>query len=251
MSKYEMCHCLRDRTINDMWRRLMWHCLKNGYSYIIKKGSYEGDIRVQLLFVSFLIEEPWTRPLAVHVPEHLGFSAPTDEEKIEQYWYEYLMTDKEHETEEYTYGQYINEKHRGKSQLDRIIELLNISKGKTNQATLTIGDPKVAHLENPPCLRTIDFKVIPGNPPELQMTVFFRSWDLFVGIPENLGGLQLLKEYVIENLKFKVKDGPITGSSSGLHIYGQYFPMIEELTRKKIKVIKKTEDECEVEISDK
>ena len=86
-------------------------------------------------------------------------------------------------------------------------------------------------MDDPPCLRVITFKVVRGL---LQMSLFFRSWDLFAGLPENLGGLQLLKEYVLAQLDFEVQDGPIVAYSDGLHIYEQYFGLVNALNVDKI-----------------
>ena len=121
-----------------------------------------------------------------------------------------------------TYGNYIA------PQLPFVIEKLIQSKGNTNQATISVGDREAAKLADPPCLRVIDFKVVNGF---LNMSILFRSWDLFCGMPENLGGLQLLKEYVLANIEneFPVLDGKIIAYSSGLHLYEQYFDLVRML----------------------
>ncbi len=221
---------VRERTINDAWRSIMWCCIRKGYVYTVEKGSYEGQKRWQLPEAMIIIEEPWIRPLAVNVPEHLGFSAPTSEEKINLYFDEYIVSDKKEETEDYTYGMYIHQ------QWERAVDLLNVSSGKTNQATITIGDASSIFLTDPPCLRVVSFKVLPGNVPKLQMSVFFRSWDLFAGFPENLGGLQLLKELILMNLNFEIEDGPLVAYSDGLHIYEQYFALVNQLNVDKLPI---------------
>ena len=116
-------------------------------------------------------------------------------------------------------------------QLPRAVELLNKSQGNTNQAAITIGDTSSINQDDPPCLKVITFKVVNGL---LQMGLFFRSWDLFTGLPENLGGLQLLKEYVLAQLDFEVQDGPIVAFSDGLHIYEMYFQLVNILNVDKI-----------------
>lgn len=211
---------IRERTIEAAWRMTLWHCARHGHRYRVEKGSYEGQLRKQLDHLCVIIEEPGTRPLAVWLPENCPFPAPTSEERIEQYFYDYLATDTRSDKEDYTYGQHIA------PQLPRIIELLNISGGATNQACINIGGRENIELDDPPCLRVLDFKVVEGR---LQLSLFFRSWDLFVGLPENLGGLQLLKEYVLMNLLFPVADGPLIAYSPGGHIYEQYFPIVNTL----------------------
>jgi thymidylate synthase len=211
---------ISERTIEQAWRMTLWHCARYGYSYRVEKGSYEGQIRRQLDRLAVVIEEPYTRPLAVTMPESTGIPAPTSDDKIQAYFYEYLATDTRGEKEDYTYGQYIA------PQLPGLIEVLDKSMGDTNQACISIGDRESISLADPPCLRVVDLKVVEGR---LQMSLFFRSWDIFVGFPENIGGLQLLKEYILSHLSFPVEDGPVIAYSSGAHIYEQYFPIVNLL----------------------
>jgi thymidylate synthase len=209
------CAFIREDTIEAAWREAIRVCVKRGYDYIVESGSYVGQIRRQLEHVTVVIEQPGTRPLAPLMPP--GIPAPTSDDSITQYFVEYLMGNEVKPDENYTYGQFITR------QIDNIIEKLNKSHGNTNQATITIGDADSVNLPHPPCLKVIDFKVVAGK---LNMSVFFRSWDLFVGLPENLGGLQLLKEYVLGHLEFPCVDGSIISYSDGLHIYEQYFDKI-------------------------
>lgn len=215
---------VHERTIEQAWRMTLWACARYGYSYRVEKGSYEGQLRKQLSHLAVIIDEPGTRPLAVSMPEGTGLPAPTSEEKIQAYFYKYLATDTKEEKEDYTYGQYIA------PQLPPLIDLLNSSGGATNQACISIGDRESIRLADPPCLRVVDFKVVDGK---LNMSLFFRSWDVFVALPENLGGLQLLKEYLLMHLRFPVEDGPIFAYSSGAHIYEQYFPLVNLLNAHK------------------
>jgi thymidylate synthase len=205
-------------TLNDAWRDAMWCCVRNGYDYIIEKGSYCGETRKQLENVQIIITEPWKRPFKFYTPP--GIPEPTDEEKINLYFNDYIITNTKTENEDYTYGMYISQ------QVHEAIEHLNSSNGNSNQACITIGDIDSIKLVDPPCLRVIDFKVVNGH---LNMTLFFRSWDLFAGLPENLGGLQLLKEYVLYSLNFPIKDGQLIAYSSGLHLYSMYFPLVNQL----------------------
>lgn len=211
---------VKERNIEQAWRMTMWACARYGYSYKVQVGSYRGQLRKQLDHLVVIIEEPGLRPLAVTLPENSNIPAPTSEERIQSYFYRYLLTGEKQEGEDYTYGQLMA------PQLPQVITLLNDSRGATNQACMNLGGEENIYLVDPPCLRVVDFKVVGGR---LQMSVFFRSWDLFVGFPENLGGLQLLKEYVLMNLDFPLEDGPITAYSSGAHIYQQYFPLVNTL----------------------
>ncbi len=178
-------------------------------------------MRKQLDHLTVIIEDPGTRPLAVTLPEGSGIPAPTSEDRVHTYFYDYIATDTKEDKEDYTYGQYISQ------QIVRLVELLNISNGATNQACMNIGDINSIKLADPPCLRVVDFKVVNGK---LVLSVFFRSWDLFAGFPENIGGLQLLKEFVLMQLSFPVEDGSIIAYSSGAHLYEQYFPIVNTLS---------------------
>lgn len=207
--------------INNAWRDLLWCCARKGYTTIVNKGSYEGQQRKQLDYVVVIIQTPYQRPLAPIMPEGTGIPSPTSESKIHKYFFDYLITDK-NDTEQYTYGHYIA------PQINKIIDILNQSDGKTNQACITIGDKNSIKLIDPPCLKVIDFKIVHKW---LEMHVYFRSWDIFAGFPENIGGLQLLKEYILMhlNLSYEISDGAIYAYSSGAHIYEQYFPLVNQL----------------------
>lgn len=213
------------RTIPDAWHDAIWCCIRNGYDYKIEQGSYVGQIRRQLDHIAIRITEPYIRPLAPMMPEGSGIPPTTDEEKIAKYCYEYLLTDTKEDKEDYTYGQYIEK------QLPKVIDTLNVSKGNSNQACITIGDSESVLLNDPPCLRVIDFKVVKGK---LNMSYFFRSWDGYSAFPENVGGLQLLKEYVLMHMDFPVEDGEIICYSSGFHIYEMYFDIVNQLNVDKI-----------------
>jgi len=210
----------------------MWLCVKNGYDYVIKGGSYVGQIRKQLPWLTAVINQPWIRPLAPIMPPNIP--GPTDEDKITAYFVRYLMSDQLADNEVYSYGQFIVK------QLRRVMDLLVQSKGNTNQATIAIGNAETTFLDDPPCLRTISFKVVNGC---LNMDVYFRSWDLYAGFPENLGGLQILKEYVLcylnESLQGSpyIHDGKLIAFSSGAHIYQMYFDIVNLLNVDKVKVM--------------
>ena len=60
----------------------------------------------------------------------------------------------------------------------------------------------------------IDCRIIDGH---LHLFVYFRSWDAWGGFPANLGAIQLLKEYMAQEIS--VADGALIGISKGLHLY--------------------------------
>jgi hypothetical protein len=214
------------RRIDDAWRDVMWLCIKNGNDFVVKGGSYMGQIRRQLPFVTLRIKNPGERPLSPFMPPN--FPPPTSDEEIAKYFADYLMDDKLLPNEQYRYSSWI------KPQLPYMIDLLKKSKGNTNQACISVGDSNSVKMADPPCLRKVSFNVVDSR---LQMTVVFRSWDLVSGLPQNLGGLQLLKEYVLCELdELLIKDGDLVAFSNGLHIYEQYFEIANCLNSDKIRV---------------
>jgi len=202
-----MINLIRGFTIDQVWREAITKCYHTGYKYVIEKGSYEGETRIQFPAVAIEIIKPWIRPLAPILPPTLP--PVTTDEKIEEYFMKYLMNPTLAINEEYKYASWIV------PQLPDVIKMLQDSHGNTNQATITVGDSFCTKMKDPPCLKLISFKVVELR---LQMSVFFRSWDLVAGLPQNLGGLQLLKEYVLSHLDLII-DGQIYAYSDGLHLY--------------------------------
>lgn len=217
-------NCINAYSIGAAWREVMALCLKKGYDFVVKGGSYKGQIRKQLDHVVIKITNPGNRPLAPIMPPNMP--PPTTDENINDYFAHYLLNDQLRENEQYTYGSFIM------PQIDRAVKILQDSDGNSNQACISIGDRESINLPDPPCLRTISFKVVEGR---LNMSVFFRSWDLFAGLPENLGGLQLVKEYVLSWLP-NVEDGELIAYSDGLHLYEQYFDLVNVLNVEKVKI---------------
>ncbi len=215
--------------IDDAWRDAMWLCVKKGYDIVVKGGSYKGEIRRQLSYAMIRILNagvPEVDSLAPILPP--SCPAPTDDEHIKKYFYELLINPEVGKNQQYTYGSYIA------PQLPKIIDILLKGKGNTNQATITIGDRDSVYLDDPPCMKVINFKIVSGS---LNMSVLFRSWDLVAGMPENLGGLQWLKHYALAHLSsLNVLDGEMIAFSDGLHIYEHNFEISDMLCVDKIKV---------------
>ena len=163
------------------------------------------------------------------------------------------------ENETYKYASRMNNKIGDKSPLEECITMLKETP-LTNHAVLEIARPSdiikcisADGKKDPPCLRLIDFKVIPiecqhnemclsfdncklGLPCKngyiftLTVSVYFRSWDLWGGLPVNLGGIELLKQYVCQETG--LKNGPMYAYSAGLHVYGIYKDIVAIRTMK-------------------
>lgn len=226
------------KTIDEAWFQAIKATLddQHAFSYQIQKGSFEGQgVRRQLYSLAIQIEFPETRPLSPMVPE--GFTAPTSDDNIEKYFADKLMNPEPGINEEYTYSQFIV------PHLPVVIEMLQKTP-HTNHAVINVGDsldystrdaeagitiPAQAHVyEHPPCLRCLQWIYTDGH---LHLYTFWRSWDLFAGLPENLGGLQLLNEYVAMETGYET--GTLNAFSSGAHIYGYQHELVEARTGKK------------------
>ena len=206
------CQFIEATTIDDAHFKLIRRIFQAGRVYIIDRGSYEGLKRLEYDYVGFHIKYPGTRPLAPQMPH--GVPPVTDDEKIEEYFVKYLFSDYVAKEELYTYGQYI------RPQLEPVIAMLRDQGAGTNQATIAIGNEDSINQEHPACLRLIDCRIMYGK---LHFIIYFRSWDLLAGLPENLGGLQLLKEFMAKEIG--VEDGEMVCSSKGLHLYDYQWPI--------------------------
>ncbi len=246
------------KTISDAWFQLLWNIFDSSYKQTIQKGSFENEqYRLQYPGISVYIEHP-DKDIVPVIPATLGIPAPTTIEYIEDYFANYLMDPELSENETYKYASRIHHPIKaypnpcwGKTQIEVVIEMLQKTP-LTNQAIIEIGTPddygqcigNDGKLD-PPCLRLIDFKVIPKyskctvegfckfchekehewDALVLTVSVYFRSWDLWAGFPSNLGGIELLKQYVAQETG--LMNGPMYAYSAGLHIYGYQ----EELAR--------------------
>lgn len=218
-------------TLNDAWFSLVWNIYDYGRREVVERGSYEGDTRLEFDWVVCHIKHPSVRPLAIQMPESSTVPPPNDEETINNYFVEYLMGGETLPNEDYTYGerlvnhtylQYEDEKYLVSSTLDQVQEIIETYKKhgyRNNQMVLTIAQPQDIRLEDPPCLRHIDTRIQKENGDYyLHFYPYFRSNDLWNAWGTNLGGIQLLKEYMSSLIG--VEDGEIIYSSKGLHLYG-------------------------------
>jgi len=208
------------RDIPDAWFSSVYDILENGHRYVIDRGSFQGQERLEFDYVTVHIKYPGTRPLIPDIPAGMGIPNPVADGYIEDYL-PYLMTCDKRPNEDYTYGQYLE------SQITKVIDMYKKDGYGTNQAYMTVGDEKSLDLVDPPCLRGIDTRIRYGK---LHFMVYFRSWDLWNGFPANLGAIQLLKEYMA--MEIGVEDGEIIAASKGLHLYDYIWELAHLRTMK-------------------
>ena len=208
------------RDLPDAWFQCVYQILEKGRTYTIDRGSYKGQKRLEFDYVTVHIKFPITRPLLPDIPPALGIPNPVATDYLDQYL-PYLMTSAKKEGEEYTYGEYLE------PQIDEVIRMYREEGHGTNQAYMTVGEPRTIYLEDPPCLRGIDTRIKDNK---LHFITYFRSWDLWNGFPANLGAIQLLKEYMAESIG--VEDGEIIAASKGLHLYDYIWELAKLRTMK-------------------
>lgn len=228
--------------LDDAWFQCLSRILDKGHVYTITRGSYEGQKRLEFDFVTIRVKKPAHQIIPI-IPEGMSIPAPTDMDYIQGYL-SYLLTGTKTETEDYTYGERlvdpkvkIKEGASGKDiikemplNVNQVEEVIKIYKEKgfgTNQAIMEIGMPSDIKLDDPPCLRLIDTRIRYGK---LHFILYFRSWDLWGGFPSNLGGLQLVKQYMAEEIG--VEDGEIIAVSKGLHLYDYVWDLAKLRTAK-------------------
>jgi len=208
-------------TLPDAWFQCIYRILEVGKEYIIDRGSYQGQKRLEFDYITAHIKYPGTRPLIPDIPPQLGIPNPVQEGYLEEYL-PYLMTSEKKSGEDYTYGE------RLEYQIKEVIKMYKEDGYKTNQACMSVSMPSDVDLVDPPCLRSIDCRILDGK---LHFVVYVRSWDLWSGFPANLGAIQLLKEYMAGEIG--VEDGEMIASSKGLHLYDYTFELAKLRTYKK------------------
>ena len=241
--------------IEDTWFKAIRACVELGHNYVIDKGEYEGQQRREFDFVTLKLRTPGVRPLACQSQ----YITPTTDEKIRDYFLEYIMNPNFSNPEEAKYNEYKYATWIAPA-WERCCNDLLQGMGGCNQACISVGSamhvrqiPNLVEdkktglfnvegektiyedkvFKHPPCLRLIDMRVRYGK---LHFIIYFRSWDLVGGFPENMGGIQLLKEWCLDYMnaelasqgKEQLKDGDLIASSKGLHIYDHYWEMTSE-----------------------
>lgn len=241
MEQYLVPVYLEAFDVDDAWFQCLNAILEKGHVYTITRGSYEGQRRLEFDFVVVKIKNPGHQIIPI-IPEGMSIPAPTDMDYVQGYL-SYLLTGTKTKTEDYTYGERLvdakvkvnsesdSEKYKeiplNVNQVDEVIKIYKSQGHGTNQAIMEIGMPSDIKLQDPPCLRLIDTRIRYGK---LHFVLYFRSWDLWGGFPSNLGGLQLVKEYMASEIG--VKDGEIIAVSKGLHLYEYSWELAKMRTMK-------------------
>jgi thymidylate synthase len=233
-------------TLGDAWFQAIYKVMGEGRRYLVDEGSYKGQYRSGISIL-INIHYPGARPLAPIMPEGSNIPQPTTDEKIEEYAAKYVFGLQEKQpNEHYTYAEDLSWVHKW------VVKHYKEKGFGNNHGYMTVGRPetvffyddKVDYRESiivmgrnegedilkrkisnewnldpeneksSQCLRGIDTWIEENR---LHFWVYFRSWELWAGFPENLGGFQLLKEEMARQIG--VQDGIMIVSSKDLHIY--------------------------------
>lgn len=247
-------HTINARDLPDLWFQAVNDILDKGRSFIVDRGSYAGQTRLEYDFFIGHVKYPGTPPLLPDIPPTFAIPNPVDEAYIyggdgyDRSYIEYIMSSRKEPNESYTYGERLTKtplfgdkatwwkdtnrdiidkrdlddkiiyKENGLfyiNQIEWIIDTYKQHGVRNNQMVLQIAEPTDITLMDPPCLRSIDTRIQDNK---LNFIIYFRSWDLWGGLPANLAGIQHLKEYMANEIG--VEDGEMIVESKGLHLYG-------------------------------
>ncbi|MFH0803802.1 MAG: thymidylate synthase [Candidatus Tagabacteria bacterium] len=232
-------------SIDDCWFKILRKVLLEGRTYKISSGSFEGHSRISNFIIAEM-HQPWIRPLVPFMPEGANISPPTTAERIEKYIEKLLHPESKEKNEHYTYAEDLwwefeeIVKYFKKYGFDNACCYMGVGRPESlffynrdvdyregiivrdRNTKRTVYKRKINNLWNrdenvevsAQCLRGIDVSVVNNK---LYFTCYFRSQDLYSGFPENYGGIQIVKEYMVAALG--IEDGPLIAISKDLHVY--------------------------------
>jgi len=250
-------HRVQARDLPDLWFQAVYGILEYGRRFIIDRGSYSGQTRLEYDYFIGHVLNPGhgsgTAEILPQIPAHIGIPNPVEEayvyggEGYSRSYIEYLMTPVKEKGESYTYGQRLTGYPVPHAVIHRLVEnpncyvddkimlnknLISPTNRFLDQIKMVIYIYKTYGHRNNQMIMTIpkpdDILLI--DPPclrhidtriqdgKLHFFVYFRSWDLWGGFPANLAAIQALKEYMAAEIN--VKDGEMIVESKGLHLYG-------------------------------
>lgn len=234
-------HKIVARDLPDLWFQAVNDIQDKGRRFVVDKGSYAGQTRLEYDYFIGHVLQPWfgafTPEILPQIPAACGLPNPVEYEYVyggegyERSYVEYVMTGEIQDNEQYTYGSRLVDAYSGSTveqkgqrvevtpvfvnQIERVIEVYKKHGHRNNQMVLQIAQPGDIDLEDPPCLRSIDTRIQDNR---LHFFIYFRSWDLWGGLPANLAGIQALQQHMADEIG--VEHGEMVVESKGLHLYG-------------------------------
>jgi thymidylate synthase len=241
------------KTLDELYFLAIKATLAFGRKYKIDSGSYAGSHRFEFDNAKLIVEYPTTRPLAPTPRE--GIPVPTNDEKIELYYNNYLMNGYLEPNEHYRYSSWIvgmpediplkelteESIPRGTrfNQLQWCIDHFIKDGFGTNHCYIRVGCAEGlkrydwpyksdAEKGSTECMTGLSLKIKKSDDNQYYLNgkVTFRSWDMIDGMPENLGGIVRLLEETAGEIEKKskklVKIGTLFADSDGLHVYDHF-----------------------------
>ena len=98
------CVNIEATSLADAWFQSVYTILDRGRVFVIDRGSYAGQKRLEYDWFTVRIKHPGTRPLLPQIEPHFGIPNPVEDGYLDDYL-PYLMTAELKPGESYTYGQ--------------------------------------------------------------------------------------------------------------------------------------------------
>jgi len=255
---------IKGTNLPDIWHQTLYKAVEVGRDFKIDRGSFAGQHRKEFDHITIHASCPGVGELLPKLNPALKLDDPVAQDYLDKYM-PYLMTGEEQPGEAYTYGQRICkalldgtflkpinvhteeilikdpeiwEADRGiiiqeesgdstessyfLNQMELMIWTYKYKGHRNNQMIMQVGQPTDMMLQDPPCLRHIDTRVQDGK---LHFFPYFRSWDLWGGLPANLAAIELMKQYCAAQIG--VENGEIIATSKGLHLYNYVWEIAE------------------------
>jgi thymidylate synthase len=210
-------------SLEDFYFQTIYEAVKTGQEITINKPDVDDTMRWQLDFLFGHIKCPGSKPLLPQMPEALSIPNPVDENYINNNL-QYYMTDIINPNEEYTYGQFLS------WQIEWCIEHYK-KYPTTRHCYMQVGKPEMLYYydltppEHTPCLRGVDTFI---KNESLGFHIHFRSWNIWSAMPANLACLQLVKEYMADEIG--VQDGEIFVTCAKAGLSSDVFQLAQERT---------------------
>jgi len=103
-------HQIEARDLPDLWFLAVHDILDNGRRFVIDRGSYAGQTRLEYDYFMGHVKHPGTQPLIPDIPPACGIPNPVEHDYIyggsgyDRAYIEYLMSARKEPGESYTYG---------------------------------------------------------------------------------------------------------------------------------------------------
>jgi thymidylate synthase len=258
--------------LSDAFFQTIYKILEVGREFIIDRGSFAGQKRLEFDYYTCRIKYPGTLPLLPKINPLLGLPDPVAEGYLDEYL-PYLMTGAEKPGESYTYGSRIcNTPFEFLEQIgdnsrimikerevfaDKKIVTSKYDQTKDgadlfsdihflNQMELMIWTYKnkgprnnqmVLQIAQPSDMLLQDSPCLREIDTRIQdgkLHFFpqFRSNDMWGGFPANLAAIELMKQYCAAEIG--VESGEIIYSSKGAHIYDHVWEIAEAVRGKSV-----------------